>query len=299
MISIRSSKINRRDSIIIHAFFVILTLIFIIPILTVISISISDEKRVLEQGYSILPQNFNLDAYRYVFANMGQMVSSYKVTITVSVIGTLLSMLLMMMCAYALSRKTFALRNFIALYIFFTMLFSGGLISGYILTTQYLHLKDTLLVLILSGLVSPWNMFILRSFIRQIPESIIESAYIDGASEMRIFTRIILPLSKPAIATIGLFVLLHYWNDWYTALLYINKAELYPIQYLLQRILQDLEEITRNMDNMPQLSGLIQTVPSETVRMALAVIAAGPMLIILPFFQRYFVRGLTIGSVKE
>jgi putative aldouronate transport system permease protein len=178
------------------------------------------------------------------------------------------------------------------------MIFNSGLVPTYILVTQHLHLRNTVAILILSGLVNVWYVFILRTFIQGINEAIIESAFIDGANEFRIFLSFILPLSKPAIATIGLFMMLRYWNDWMPALLYITKPELFPLQYLLQRTLQNLEEILKNMDKMPSNALKDFKVPSESIRMAMAVVAAGPMLFILPFFQKYFVRGMTIGAVK-
>ena len=214
-----------------------------------------------------------------------------------AMLGTLISVFIMMMCAI-LARKSFSYRRQISFYLFFTMLFNGGMVPGYILTTQYLHLQDTMLILILSHLVNVWYIFIFRSFIQAIPESIIESALIDGASEFRIYTSLIIPLSKPAIATIGLMVLLAYWNEWMTALLYISNPKLYPLQYLLQKTLQNLQSMIQNMDRMSGNVSIAVNVPSETVRMALAVVAAGPMLFVMSFFQKYFVRGMTIGSVR-
>jgi putative aldouronate transport system permease protein len=178
------------------------------------------------------------------------------------------------------------------------MLFNGGLIPKYILVTQYLHLGNSLGILLINDLVTVWYIFILRTFVQQIPEEILESAIMDGASEFRMFFHLILPLSKPAIATIGLFVLLRYWNDWTTPLIYISDPKLYPLQYLLQKILLDLQSILENMDKVPPSMLETEKIPGETVRMAFAIIAAGPMLFIMPFFQKYFVRGLTIGSIK-
>lgn len=282
----------------IHLFFVVLSAVFIVPILLVISISLSDENDIIKSGYKLLPMHISTTAYEYVFKNPEQIINSYKVTILYSFTGTAAGVFIMMMCAYTLSRKKFAYRGIISMYLFFTILFNGGLVPGYILTTQYLHLQNTIWVLILSGLVNVWYIFVFRALIQVIPESIVESAHMDGASEFRIFLSLIVPLSKPAIATVGLFVLLGYWNEWMTALLYIDRPRLYPLQYLLQKILQNLDAILRNMNKMPVAYSKEFKVPSETVRMAMAIIAAGPMLVIMPFFQKYFVRGMTIGSVK-
>lgn len=281
-----------------NMFFIILSFIFIVPIISVFSISLSNEADIFENGYRLIPKSISLLAYKYIFRNPDQIVTAYKVTVITSLIGAVLSTLVMMMCAYTLSRKCFKYRRFISFYISFTLLFNGGLIPSYILTTKYLRLQDTWLILILSGLVNVWYIFVLRTFIQGIPEAIIESAIIDGANEFRIFSSLIIPLSIPAIATIGLLNLFGYWNNWMTALLYINNSDLYPIQYLLQKVMTDLQAILSNMRRIPSSVVIETSIPSETVRMALAVVAAGPMLFIMPFFQKYFVRGMTVGSVK-
>jgi putative aldouronate transport system permease protein len=288
----------RLTNFIIHLFFIALSLSFIVPIITVISVSLSKESDIVNFGYQIIPKTIDFSAYKYIFANPQQIIDSYKVTVLVSAVGTFISIMLMLMFAYVLSRKIFRLRIVFAFFLFFTMLFHGGLIPSYILVTQYLHLGNSIGILLVNGLVTGWYVFILRTFVQQIPEEILESAVMDGASEFRIFFHLIVPLSKPAIATIGLFVLLHYWNDWMTPLLYISNPKLYPLQYLLQKVLQDLQAILSSMDFIPPSMVDTSQLPSETVRMALAIISAGPMLFIMPFFQKYFVRGLTIGSIK-
>jgi len=282
-----------------HLILITLSLLFVLPILMVVSISLSNEAEVVRQGYSLLPRGFDLSAYQYVFKKPETILNAYKVTIFVSFVGTFTSVFIMMMCAYSLSRRVFKWRKIINFYLFFTMLFGGGLVPKYILISQYLKLNDTVLVLILSHLVNVWYLFILRTFIKGIPESIIESASVDGAGEFRIFWSFIIPLSKPAIATVGLFMLLIYWNEWMTAMLYISNSKLYTLQYLLQRILNNLQAMLQNMDMMSASMRNGEEVPSETIRMALAVVAAGPVLFIMPFFQKYFTRGMTFGAVKE
>lgn len=286
------------EKFIVHGFFFILTLIFLMPLLLLISISFSNETSIIDFGFRLIPAESSFEAYRFIFKNAEQIFRSYFVTILVTGIGTFVAMLIMLMCAYTLARKGFKYKRLLSLFIFFTMLFNGGLVPTFILMTRYLQLRNTIWALIFSAMVNVWHVFILRTFIQGISESIIESAIIDGASEFQVFTKIILPLSKPAIATIGLFTLLRYWNAWMPALLYITDAELYPLQYLLQKTLQNLQEVIKNMDKMPGIVGDDYKVPSESVRMAMAVIAAGPMLFILPFFQKYFVRGMTVGAVK-
>jgi putative aldouronate transport system permease protein len=219
------------------------------------------------------------------------------VTIFTTVVGTLLSVTIMGMLGYNISRKNNKWRKPIAFYVFFTMLFSGGLVPGYILITKYLNLADTVWVLILPGLVNAWHIILFSTFFRSIPDALCESAKIDGASEIKIFYKIIIPLSKPSIATIALFGVLARWNDWYTCLLYIRSEHLLTLQYLLQRIMTDIQSLKDAVNNVGSSISL-QDLPSETVKMAMVVLAAGPMLFVFPFFQKYFVKGLTVGSVK-
>ena len=279
-------------------FFILLSLVFIVPVFTMVSVSLSDEDVIINNGYSIIPEKISLEAYRFVFANPEKILTSYLVTILSSVAGSLLSLVIMMMVAYTLARKGYRFRGILAIYLFITMIFGGGIVSKYIIVTQLLGLKDSPLILVFNLLVNVWFVFVIRSFIMGINEAIFESAIIDGASEFRIFWSIVMPLSKPALATFGLFMLLAYWNEWMTALLYIENSKLYTLQYLLQKVLQDLEVILSNMDKMPPGAKDSYSVPTETVRMAMAVIATGPMLFIMPFFQKYFVRGMQLGSVK-
>ena len=277
--------------------FIILCALVLIPFLTVVSISLSSEADISAFGYSIIPRNLDLSAYSFIFNNPGSIISAYRVTIIFSVIGTILSILLMAMAAYPLSKRTMPFRRGFSFYFYFTMLFGGGLVPTYILITQYLHLGDKIWVYILPGLISPWYIFLMRTFFQGLPEEMMEAALIDGASEYQIFFRMVLPLSKPVIASVGLFGFLIRWNDWMTALLYIDKQSLISLQYLLQRIMRNLEVLQNFEMSGGQLMSAAD-IPSETVRMAMAVVVAGPALVIFPFFQKYFVKGLTVGSVK-
>lgn len=210
----------------------------------------------------------------------------------------ILGVLLMAMIAYPLSKRNMKGKRAISFYLYFTMLFNGGLVPTYILITQYLHLDDTIWVYILPGLISPWYVFMMRTFFQGIPEEIFESARIDGASQYNIFFRFVLPLSKPVLATIALFLFLGQWNNWYTAMLYINQREdLVSLQYLLQRIMQNID-LLQNSDMLSNQLISVQDIPSESARMAMAIIVAGPALVIFPFFQKYFTKGLTVGAVK-
>lgn len=284
---------------IIHILFILLCLTFVIPMLYVISVSFTSQEAIESFGYKLIPPQFSLDAYRFIFKNPSQLISSYKVTIFISLVGTLLDVVIMSMVAYPLSQSSFRYRKFITYFIFFTMLFSGGLIPRYILNTQYLGLGNNIWVYILPALANAYHIIIIRTFFQQLPHSLVESAKLDGASEGRIFTSIILPLSKPVIATISLMTLLNKWNDWYTTLIYIRDNELYTLQYMLQKILREVEFMkTMSQSAVAGNITLNVDVPEEPSRFAMVIVAAGPMLVIFPFFQKYFTRGLTVGAVK-
>lgn len=277
--------------------FIIICFFIIYPFLLLVSVSLSSEKDIAMYGYRLIPKAIDLTAYKYVFKNPQTIFQAYKVTAVFSVLSMIFSVIMMSMIAYPLSRNVFNGKKSVSMYLYFTMLFSGGLTPTYILLTQYLHLNDTIWIYILPGMISPWYVFMMRTFFQGLPDGIIESAYIDGASEFTIYLRFVIPLSKPVLATIALFVFLGKWNDWYTSMLYINvKDELISLQYLLQRIMQNVQLLQQN----PDMESLLDSseIPSETARMAMAVVAAGPALFVFPFFQKYFVRGLTIGSVK-
>ena len=279
-----------------NLFFIIFSMAIVLPFVILVSISLSNEGDIVEYGYSIFPRHIDFAAYKYVFANSKSILNGYKVTIIYSVIATVLSVLIQSMCAYPLSKRKLRGKRGISFYLYFTMLFSGGMVPTYILITQYLHLGDTIWVYIIPSLVSPWNVFMMRTFFSGLPYEIFESMKVDGASEYNIFFKTVLPLSKPVLATIALLTFLGKWGDWNTSMLYINNESLYSLQYLLQRILQNMD-LLKQMQGFSQATSAVE-VPSETVRMAMAVIVAGPALVIFPFFQKYFVKGLTVGAVK-
>ena len=282
----------------IHLLFILFSAAFIIPFIYAISISLSSESAIREFGYKLIPVEFDLAAYKTVFKNTEEIIRAYGVTIFTTFLGTFLSVLVMSLCAYPLSRQDFKWRYPITFFIFFTMLFGGGLIPSYILITQYYGLGNTVWVYIFPSLANAFHIIIFRTFLASLPFSLIESAKLDGGSELKIFFKIILPLSKPAIATIGLFNLIGRWNEWMTALIYIRDSELYTLQFLLQRILLEVEYVRNIVDQLPVDFGATMDVPTETVRFAMAIVAAGPMLFVFPFFQKYFAEGLTIGGVK-
>lgn len=264
----------------------------VIPFLMILSGSFSENSRIVVDGYSIFPQGFTLDAYKAALDSLGNRIfTSYGVTICVTAAGTALGTVLTAMGGYVLSRPDFKHRNKFALFIYFTSLFSGGMIPSYLVIANVLHLNHMLWAVILPGLLSPFNIFLFRNYVKGIPDSLMESARIDGAGDFKIFYVIVLPLSKPVVATIALFLGLGYWNNWYSYSLYlVADQEKWGLQFLLYRLLQRVSDVAP--------AEAVTAIPSETIKMATAMLATGPILLLYPFVQRYFVGGITIGGVK-
>ena len=278
---------------------VVLTLLCLgifIPFWILVSVSFSSEADISYYGYRLIPKNFDLSAYQYVFKNPATILNAYKVTAIFSTAGTILSVVMVSLFAYPLSRSIFKIRNKLSMFIYFTTMFGGGLVPMYILITQYLHLDNTIWVYIIPGAFSVWSAFVMRTFFMGIPGEIIESAYMDGASEFKILFQIVYPLSTPVLATMALGGFLGKWNDWNTSMLYIDDSKLYSLQYMLQRIIQNIT-LLQNNESAAQFADDMK-IPAETVRMAMAVVVAGPVLFIFPFFQKYFTKGMVLGSVK-
>jgi putative aldouronate transport system permease protein len=295
----RENRISPLAETILNVIFILLSLACVLPVILVIIVSVTHNDSLINEGYSFFPSKWSLIAYQTVFKDFATMANAYKVSIGVTVVGTLLSVLLMALYAYPLSRKDYPYRNVFTFFLFFTMLFNGGIVSRYMIYTQTLHLKDSYMALILPLLIVPFNVIIMRTFFQStIHPALIESARIDGAGELRIFLRIVLPLSLPVLATMALFSTINYWNDWFNALLFINKEHMYPIQFLMLRVLKDVQYIRENLTIAAQNPELLKNLPNESLQMALAFIAMGPILIVYPFFQKYFVKGLTVGAVK-
>lgn len=289
-------KEKKWGQIILHIIFLIMVLMYLVPFILVISISFSDEASVIKEGYSLIPPKFSLEAYKLAFRNPDQMLQSYKVTILFTLAATALSTLVMGIMAYPLSRPNYKLRKPFTFFVLFTMLFSGGLVPSYILNVQYLHLNDTIWIYIIPGLVSAYNLIIIRTNYKSLPSELIEAAKVDGARELYICFKIVMPLCKPVLASVGFLFLVAKWNDWMTSLLYIHEADLYSLQYLLQKILKESEYLKQLADTGQLMGG--EVFPSESFRYAMALIAAGPVLVIFPFFQKYFAKGMTLGGVK-
>ncbi|WNQ12902.1 carbohydrate ABC transporter permease [Paenibacillus aurantius] len=259
--------------------------------------SFESEESILRHGYSLIPRTFDLAAYKFIFNQPEKVLHSYGVTLFITVVGTILSLYFSSMAAYVLARKDVKYRNAMAFYLFFTTLFSAGLVPYFMLIANYLQLKNTITILLLSGMFNVFHILILRTYIaNSVPDSISESAKIDGANDFSIFMKIILPLLKPALASIGLFVALGYWNDWYTATLFITDEKLFPLQYTLYKILSSSNFAKQLLAG----NGAVSTIelPQQTVKLALTAVATGPIVLAYPFVQKYFVSGLTVGSVK-
>jgi len=272
-----------------------LAFICLLPFLLILSGSFTDESAIFRYGYSLIPPVFSTEAYQIVRDAPSALLAAYRVTVSITVFGSAASLILVSMTSYVLYRKDFPWRNIIAFYFFFTTLFSGGLVPWYILMIRYLNMRDNPLVLVLPHLFSVFHILIMRSFMRGIPDSLVEAAKIDGAGDFKIYWRIILPLSKPALATIGLFTALNFWNEWFHAMLFINNQNLFPLQFYLHRVLNSMQfaALAAREANIP-----MPRMPTESFKLAMTVMATGPILLLYPFVQRYFIKGITIGAVK-
>lgn len=294
-------KIKRREkkdiSVQVVAYIAIITftIICFLPFWLIVIGSFTAEREVVSGGFSLWPEHLSLEAYRMVFQIPQKIVRSYGLTIFITAVGGGAGMLLTAMTAFVLMRKDFKYRNKIAMFFYFPTIFSGGILPTYLLISKYLGLKDTVWALILPGILGAWNIFLLRNFMKDIPDSIMESAKLDGANDFQIFLRLYMPLCKAGLATIGLFTALGYWNGWSGAKLYISKPELYPLQYLLYQMLSSID----SMKEAAAVAGIsLPEMPGETFKMAMSVVTTGPILLLYPFVQRYFVKGITIGAVK-
>ena len=273
----------------------LMALICIIPFIVLISGSFTSENYIRTQGYSLFINEFSTKAYELIFRNPITVFRAYGVSILITGVGTVLGTLLITMTAYVICRKDFKYRNHFSFFFYFTTLFNGGMVSTYIFYIQYLRLKDSLWALILPGLFNVFYLLIMRSFVNTIPPSLIEASKIDGAGEYRIFFQVVFTLLKPGLATVGLFMALGYWNDWYNAMLYINSNVKFPLQYMLYNLLQQTQALAR----IASQSGIsVADLPSNSLKMAMAIVATGPILLVYPFVQKYFVKGITVGSVK-
>lgn len=277
-------------------------MLIVLPMLLIIIISFSSTASINDAGYTFFPAEWSLEGYYYTFKMGSQLVYSYLVTIASSAIGTGLGLLVMSMYAYVICQKRFWLERGLTWFLFFTMLFGGGLVPSYILNVRYYHLKDTFWILLIAGILNAYWVIILRTFIKTaIPEALFDSARIDGAGHFTIFFKITCPLFKAGLGTIGLFSFVGRWNDWFTGMLYIDNNKLVPLQTLLTKLQNNVDYLKSNSEvaSTPEGLAMLKSLPGTNLRMACTVLAVVPVLFAYPFFQRYFVQGLTVGSIKE
>ncbi|MCS7464194.1 carbohydrate ABC transporter permease [Paenibacillus doosanensis] len=283
----------------INLFMIVLACLCILPFILLFSASFTSQDAIIRNGYTFIPSEFSTEAYHYLWNDAAKLARAYGVTIIVTIIGTAASLAITTLLAYPLSRKELPLRQFFAFFIFFTMLFNGGLVPLYLVYTKLFELKNTIWSLIIPiGLTNAFFVMITRTFFQTtIPNEVIESGKIDGAGELRIFGQIVLPLSLPILATVGLFQTIHYWNDWFNGLIFLTDSRLFSIQNLLNRILLDAQYLSQ-MDLGSAQGEMTAAIPTQSIRFAIAVVGIVPILLIYPFFQGFFVKGLTVGAVK-
>lgn len=294
------NRIGKTTNVFFHLLFILLALLCLIPVVVVLSISLSDESSIRETGYSILPTALSGDAYGYIVKQGSMMTRALGVSVLVTAAGTVIGVLLTTSMGYVLSRPNYKLNGLLTWIVFIPMIFNGGLVSSYYINSSLLGLKNTIWALILPLAVSSFNVIICRTFFKStIPDGLIESAEIDGAGQLRIYFTIVLPISLPVLATIGLFLCFSYWNDWFQSLLYIDDQNLYSLQALLNSLMSNVDALARNASTMGvSYAQLVATMPKESARMAVAIIIVLPVALAYPFFQKYFISGLTVGAVK-
>ena len=293
-----------KDVIVLHtiayAFCGLIALVCLVPFIMVLSGSFSSETAISANGFSVLPQEFTLEAYKNVFREPVVIFRAYGTTIVLTIVGMIVGLLIQTMTAYVLARKDFEWRNGFSFFFYFTTLFNGGLVPTFILYTQTLNLKDSYLALLLPLMFSVYNLLIMKSYIIGIPESLVDAAKIDGCGEVRTLFQVVMPLIKPALAAVGLFIALAYWNDWYNAMLYIKDETKYPLQYFLYQKVNNIEAYKKLISSGAVSGSVVSAIslPTQTLKMALTIVVTGPIILAFPIAQKYFVQGITIGAVK-
>ena len=293
-------KSERKGQIVLNIVMILAMVIVIAPFLLMVSSSFTEDDTLMQYGYSFWPRKFSLESYAYIWNEKTQIFRAYGITIFVTVAGTILGLIMTLLYSYVLSKPSFPGKTFLAFYLFFTMIFNGGIVPTYIIYTQYFHIKNTIFALIIpSLLMGTYNVILTRTYIQtNVPQALTEVAKIDGAGELTIFTRVVLPLCKPIVATIILFIGLGYWNDWMNGLYYVTDSSLYSIQQLLNNMMRNIDYLSQNSTGMSGVGNALAQTPKASARMAIAVIGVVPILIIYPFLQKYFVKGIVVGAVK-
>ncbi|MCX7711212.1 MAG: carbohydrate ABC transporter permease [Clostridia bacterium] len=300
--SIKKNSLNSisfGSNIILNLIFLICVVACVGPLMLVLSISFTSEQAIRNGGYKFIPREFSMAAYDYVLKAGDAIWKAYGVSIFVTLVGTLLSLMVICMYAYPLSRPTFKYKGFFSFIAYFTMIFGGGIVPWIMVYTQLFRINNTVWILIFPYLMNAWFVMIMRTFYKTtIPDAIIESARIDGAGEFRTFFVIVLPLCRAGLATIGLFCTLNFWNDWYLPLMFVTERKFFNIQYLMYQTLVSIQYLTSGSANFSEAAVVLAKLPTEGARMAIAVLSIGPIIFAYPFFQKYFVKGLTVGAVK-
>ena len=300
--SVKKNKIIKKDVVAINVLAMVIVgmvaFVSLVPFYVIIVSSFRSEASIISKGHGLIPQDLSLTAYEYIFRSPKTILRAYGNTIFVTVTGTFLAVMMSTMTGYVLARPDFEWRNKISFFFFFTTLFNGGLVPTYMIMTQLFKFKNSYHALILPMAFSVWNMIISKTFMKSISYELTEAAKIDGANDVRIFFTIIFPLAKPLIATIGLFTALGYWNDWYQCMLYESKEEMYNLQFFLNEIINGIQGLKAIASQGGSIDINLDSLPSETMKMAMTCVAIGPIIFLYPFVQKFFVKGLTIGSVK-
>jgi putative aldouronate transport system permease protein len=283
-----------------HIVFIIILVVCLYPLLLVLGISFTDETAIAVHGFKMIPSQTSVVAYEFMFKETPALIRAYIVTIIVTVLGTVLSTLVIALYAYPLSRKDFPYKKFFSFFVFFTMLFSGGLVPWFVVCTQFLGLRNNIWCLFVPYLMNAWYVMIMRVFFKQnVPDSLIESAKIDGAGEYRIFFSIVMYLAVPGMATIALFNAVGFWNDWWLPFMLVTKPEWFNLQFLMYRVQSNIQYLSSTASTSGHAADILQRMPNRTAQMAMTMLSIGPIIFAYPFFQRFFIKGITIGSLKE
>jgi len=294
----KSHRVDRRLAVAATIILGLCTVVTLFPVILLVSGSVTLESALITHGYTLIPKQFSLDAYRYLVKKFASVGRAYLVTVGTTVVGTGLSLTLTTSIAYPMARSTFKYRNALAFFVYFTMLFNGGIVPSYIMWTRFFHIQNTYAALVIPNLLmNAFNVLLIRNYYKNsIPATLYEAAMLDGASEFNIFTRIALPLAVPVASTVALFTALTYWNSWTNAMYYITEPEYFGIQNYLMRIMKNIEFLRSNTDAVDET---VITLPGQSIRMAIALIGILPIIVVYPFLQKYFIKGIVIGAVKE
>lgn len=282
----------------VHLFVIAFALVCLYPFLLVIGGSLMTNSEVMNGGFRVIPKDPTLASYKMLLGNGDLILNGYKVTLFVTIVGTTLSVMINGMMGYVLSRRHLAGRRVLNLYVLLTMLFNGGMVPWYMICTKYLHMQNNIWALIVPSLVGAWNIYLIRNYFTGVPEEMWESAKLDGAGEFTIFGKIYLPLGKPVIATVVLFAALGYWNDWWLGLMLIDKTELQPLQMLLRTMMSNIQFLQTMSQQSSEVQALLASVPGDGVKMAMVIVTTGPIILLYPIVQKYFMKGIMIGAVK-